>query len=120
MQTLVGRALSGVVIFVLFADAVVNCFAPHLIQAEIEGTGFSINQAPALGGIMAVCALLYAIPRTAVPGAILITGFLGGAITAHFRLGEFVSPPQIISLLLGVATWAGLYLRNERVRMLFA
>ena len=67
---------------------------------------------------MLACAILYAIPRTAVLGAILTTGFLGGAICTHFRLGEIGSPPQLISLLLGVMTWGGLYLRDSRIRTL--
>ena len=71
---------------------------------------------PALGGIMVACAVLYAIPATTVLGAIVATGFLGGAICAHLRLGELGSPPEVISLLLGVMTWGGLYLRDLRIR----
>ena len=55
---------------------------------------------------------------TATLGAILITGFFGGAICTHFRLGEIGSPPQLICLALGVITWVGLYLRNPTVRKL--
>ena len=62
------------------------------------------------------CTILYAIPRTAMLGAILLTGFLGGAICTHFRLGEIGSPPQLICLALGILVWAGLYLRDTRVR----
>jgi hypothetical protein len=120
MQTILGRILSAVVILFLFVDAAINCFVPHLIQAEIEATGFSVAQAPLLGIIIAICAVLYAVRRTAILGAILITGFLGGAIAAHFRLGELLSPPIIISLFLGFATWGGLYLRDQRARMLLA
>jgi hypothetical protein len=60
--------------------------------------------------------ILYAIPATAVLGAILVTGFLGGAICAHVRIGELGSPPEIISLLLGPMTWGGLYARDPRIR----
>jgi len=49
-------------------------------------------------------------------GAILVTGFLGGAICAHVRIGELGSPPELISLFLGAMTWGGLYLRNPRIR----
>jgi hypothetical protein len=62
------------------------------------------------------CAILYAIPATAVLGAILVTGFLGGAICAHVRIGELGSPPEIIALLLGAMTWGGLYARDPRFR----
>ncbi len=65
---------------------------------------------------MVACAVLYAIPAINVLGAILVTGFLGGAICAHVRLGELGSPPEVILLLLGLMTWGGLYLREPRIR----
>jgi hypothetical protein len=110
--------VSGIVVLALLADAAVDLFSPAMIEAEMTATGFPANLAPVLGIIILVCAVLYAIPRTAVLGAILITGFLGGAICTHFRLGEMGAPPQIICLLLGVLTWAGLYLRDPRLRAL--
>lgn len=114
----VGWVFSGIVIVALAADAAVDLFSPALISAEMEATGFPASQATWLGLIILVCVILYAIPRTAVLGAILTTGFLGGAICVHFRLGEIGSPPQLISLLLGVMAWGGLYLRDERLRSL--
>jgi hypothetical protein len=113
-----GRILSGLAIAALLADAAVEIFAPHLLAAEMAATGYSADQALPLGLITLACVVLYAIPRTAVLGAILITGFLGGAIATHFRLGEVGSPPQLVCLLLGVLTWGGLYLREERLRAL--
>lgn len=113
-----GRVLSALVVLILLADAAVNLFAPAMLKAEMDATGFALSSAPALGIIMLVCAILYGIPRTATLGAILITGFFGGAICTHFRLGEIGSPPQLICLVLGILTWAGLYLRNPTVRKL--
>jgi hypothetical protein len=113
-----GWVLSAIVILALATDAVVDLFAPSLVSAQMEETGFPAGLATPVGLIILVCVVLYAIPRTAVLGAILATGFFGGAICAHFRLGEIGSPPQLISLLLGVVTWGGLYLRDERVRRL--
>ncbi|WP_204312001.1 DoxX family protein, partial [Escherichia coli] len=77
-----------------------------------------IQLAPVLGTIMLICAVLYALPQTATLGAIVVTGFLGGAICTHVRLGEFGSPPQVICLLLGLMAWGGLYLRDTRIRAL--
>lgn len=114
----VGTALSALVVLVLAADAAVTLFWPGMMQAEMEATGFPVSLGGALGAIMVVCIVLYAIPATAVLGAILITGFLGGAICTHFRLGEFGSPPQLVCLLLGVMAWGGLYLRDPRIRAL--
>jgi hypothetical protein len=72
----------------------------------------------AIGGILLVCTVLFAVPRTSVLGAILITAFLGGAICTHFRVGEIASPPQIVCVALGVAAWASLYLRIGTLRVL--
>ncbi len=113
---LVGWVVSAIVILILAADAAVDLFSPSLISAEMEASGFPTSQATLLGLIILVCAVLYAIPRTAVLGAILTTGFFGGAICTHFRLGEVGSPPQLISLVLGVMAWGGLYLRDKRIR----
>ncbi len=114
----IGYVMSGVVVLALLADANTQLFAPHMLKAEMDATGFPMSLAIPLGIIMLVCGILYAIPRTAVLGAILITGFLGGAICTHFRLGEYATPPQLICLLLGVLTWGGLYLRDTRLRAL--
>lgn len=106
-----GRTLGGIVVLLLLADGLVNLLAPELTSKAMVATGFPLELSRPLGVLILVCAVLYAIPQTSVLGAILVTGFLGGAICAHFRLGSFFSPPQVVSLLLGVATWASLYLR---------
>src|ERR1700731_4632994 len=95
-----GRAISMLVVLALLTDAVVNLLAPERIANEVIATGFKISQTPGLGSIVFFCALLYALPRTAVLGAILVTRFLGGAICTHFRLGDVFSPPQIVGLVL--------------------
>jgi hypothetical protein len=114
----IGRIFSALVVLALLADGLVDLFAPGLVKAEMEATGFPASLSVPLGIIILLCAVLYAIPRTAMLGAILVTGFLGGAICTHFRLGEIGSPPQLICLLLGVLAWTGLWLRDERLRML--
>lgn len=113
-----GRVLSGIVVLVLLADAATTLFAPDKLAADMAATGFSMTLGPALGAITLVCAVVYALPKTSVLGAILITGFLGGAICTHFRIGEIGSPPQIICLALGLFAWGGLWLRDARVRAL--
>ena len=111
-----GRMMSGVVVAALAADGAVQLFAPEQIASMLQETGFAIDLTRVVGPIILACAILYAIPATAVLGAILVTGFLGGAICAHIRIGELGSPPEIISLLLGAMTWGGLYARHPRVR----
>jgi hypothetical protein len=89
-----------------------------MMRGEMEATGFPQNLLLPVGLIMLGCAVIYAVPRTATFGAILVTGVLGGAICTHFRLGEIGSPPQLICLTLGVLTWGGLWLRDRRVRQI--
>jgi hypothetical protein len=111
-----GRTMSALVVIALAADGAIQLFAPAQIANMLQETGFAIDLTHVVGPIILACAVLYAIPATAVLGAILVTGFLGGAICAHVRIGELRSPPEIISLLLGAMTWGGLYLRDPRIR----
>jgi len=115
-----GRILGALVALFLLGESAVDLLLPSKVQAEMAATGFPANTLPILGVTTLVCAVLYAIPRTAIIGAILITGYLGGAICTHLRIGEFGSPPQIVSAVLGMMTWGGLYLRDARFRNLFA
>jgi hypothetical protein len=112
----VGRIMSALVIVALAADGTIQVFAPAQIASMLQETGFAMEATRIIGPILLACAVLYAIPATSVLGAILMTGFLGGAICAHVRIGEFGSPPELISLALGAMTWGGLYLRNPRIR----
>ena len=112
----VGRMLSAFVVIALVADASIQLFVPTQIASMLQETGFAMDLTHVVGPIALACAILYAIPATAVLGAILVTGFLGGAICAHVRIGELESPPEIVSLLLGAMTWGGLYARDPRIR----
>lgn len=112
----IGRILSALVVIILLADAAVNLFAPHLLKAEMAASGFPAELAPVLAIVMLLCAATYAYPRTSVLGAILVTGFFGGAICLHLRMGEIGSPPQLVCLAIGLMAWAGLFLRDARVR----
>jgi hypothetical protein len=111
-----GRIMSAFVVVALAADGTIQLFAPAQVASMLQETGFAMDLTRVVGPIILACAILYAIPATAVLGAILVTGFLGGAICAHVRLGELGSPPEIISLLLGAMTWGGLYARDSRIR----
>ena len=111
-----GRIMSAGVVIALVADGTIQLFAPAQIATMLQETGFAMDLTRVVGPIILACAILYAIPATAVLGAILVTGFLGGAICAHVRIGELGSPPEIFCLFLGVMTWAGLYARDARIR----
>src|SRR3984957_14470376 len=111
-----GRIMSALSVMALVADESVQLFAPVQIASMLQETGFAMDLTRLVGPIILACAILYAIPVTAVLGAILVTGFLGGAICAHVRIGELGSPPELISLLLAALTWGGLYARDPRIR----
>ena len=111
-----GRIMSAIVVIILVADATIQLFVPAQIASMLQETGFAMDLTRVVGPITLACAILYAIPATAVLGAILVTGFLGGAICTHIRIGELGSPPEIVSLLLGALTWGGLYARDPRIR----
>ena len=115
---LAGRIMSTVVVVALAADGTIQLFAPAQIASMLQETGFAMSLTRIVGPIIFACAILYAVPATAFLGAILVTGFLGGAICAHVRIGELGSLPELISLLLGALTWSGLYARDARVRAL--
>jgi DoxX-like protein len=111
-----GRMMSAFVVLALLADGTIQLFAPAQMASMLQETGFAMDSTRVVGPILLACVILYAIPATAVLGAILVTGFLGGAICAHLRIGELGSPPEFISMLLGAMTWGGLYLRDPRIR----
>lgn len=114
----IGRALSTAAVLFLAGDAAICLFAPHILAANMAATGFPSDLAFPLGLLLLACTIVYAVPRTSALGAILLTGFLGGAICTHVRVGEIGSPPQLICLLLGAMAWGGLYLRDTRVSAL--
>ncbi|GGC60735.1 membrane protein [Chelatococcus reniformis] len=113
-----GRILSAIVVVALVADGTIQLLVPAQVAGMLRETGFAVDLTRTVGPTILVCAIFYAIPATSVLGAILVTGFLGGAICAHVRIGELGSPPELISLLLGAMTWGGLYARDPRIRAL--
>lgn len=114
----IGRICSAVVVLVLLADAVMDLLMPQKLADVMSASGFQLEQASTLGFIVLLCAVLYAIPTTAFLGAILVTGFWGGAFCTHLRIGEAISPPSFVCLALGILAWVGLYLRDVRIRHL--
>jgi hypothetical protein len=80
--------------------------------------GIPGSLARTLGVIGLICTLLYAVPRTSVLGTILLTGYLGGAIASHLRLGDPIFTHTLFGLYLGLLAWGGLYLRDARLRAL--
>jgi len=106
--------MSAVPVLMLLFSAVMKLAHPPQLDEGFTHLGVPIKLALALGILELACTILYAIPRTAVLGAILLTGYLGGAMITHIRIGE----PFIVQSLFGVILWGGLYLRDPRIRAL--
>ena len=110
-----GRVISAIVVLVMGAmGAVMFIMFPPMVLEGMTKHGYPAYVARPLLAVEVVCAVLYLIPQTAVLGAILLTGYLGGAVATHVRVGE----PYGMAVLFGVLVWLGLYLRDGRVREL--
>jgi uncharacterized membrane protein YphA (DoxX/SURF4 family) len=109
-----GRILGALPVLLLVFSAVMKLIKPPVLVQGFQHFGLPISLARPLGILELACAIIYVIPRTAVLGAILITGYMGGAILTHLRLGE----PWIAEVLVGVFAWGGIFLRDRRVRAL--
>ncbi len=112
-----GRIMSGLPALFLLADGVAKLFKP---AAVVEGTvklGYSESVIVPLGIVLTLCVITYIIPKTSVLGAILLTGYLGGAVNTHVRAGD---PMWMIlfPVVFGAFLWGGLYLRDERLQKL--
>jgi hypothetical protein len=116
-----GRILSGLAALLLLGDGVAKLFKPAPVVKEFARLGYPENEILGIGILLLVCTIVYIIPRTAILGAILLTGFLGGAVATHVRASDplfshalFALFPAYVAALL----WEGLYLQEERLRSL--
>ena len=113
-----GRVLTGLVLLFLALDCAMKLADMPQVRAAAVQIGWPVRLDRALGAIELVCFAFYAIPRTAMLGAIMTTGLLGGAVAAHLRLGDPLFTHVLFGVYIGVMAWAGLWLRDERLRAL--
>jgi hypothetical protein len=111
-----GRIVSGVVTLFFLADGGAKLFRPEPVVKGTLELGYSESVIVPLGIVLLACTLLYALPRTAFVGAILLTGYLGGAVDAHVRHGDPLLTHTLFPIYFGVLVWLGLWLRDARVR----
>ena len=116
LQRWTGRALSGLVIAFLGMDAVIKLVPIQPVIDTMRTLGFQATPtlARGLGVLLLACTLLYAIPRTALLGAVLLTGYLGGAIAIHLRADSPLFTHVLFGAYLGLMLWAGLLLRDRQ------
>jgi hypothetical protein len=110
-----GRVISGFAIAFLIFDTVIKLLR---LGPAMEGTtqlGYPASAVMVIGIIEAVCLAAYAFPRTAVLGAVLLTGYLGGAVATHLRIGSPLPSHTLFPLYVAALIWGGLYLRDTRL-----
>jgi hypothetical protein len=109
-----GRIVSGLIVLLLLAGGIFGIIKSAEMAPQAAKYGFPEGMLVKIDIICIICALIYAFPRTAVLGAILLTGYFGGAVLTHLRVGE----PFWIPILVAVLAWGGVFLRDEKLRAL--
>lgn len=115
-----GRIMSGLVVAFLLLDGAIKLVPIAPVTETLQQLGFTVTDdlARGIGVLTLLCAILYAIPRTSLLGAILLTGLLGGAMATHLRAGSPLFTHLLFGFYVGVIAWAGLWLRDPRLRAL--
>jgi hypothetical protein len=114
----VGSALTVLVALFLLLDAVTKLMRLQTVVDATVQMGFPASTVPVIGATLLVCLVLYLVPRTAVLGAVLLTGYLGGAVCAQLRIEAPVFSTLLFPVYTGVLVWVALYLRSAVVRAL--
>jgi hypothetical protein len=114
----VGRFLSGFAALFLIFDGVIKLFQIAAVQESFTQLGYPVGLALGIGILELICIAVYLIPRTSILGAILLTGYLGGAVATHVRVGSPLFTHRLFPIYIGILIWGGLYLRNRGLRSL--
>lgn len=110
--------MTGFVVLFLLFDSAIHIMNLPFVQEASVGLGIPVGLSPVIGTIELICLVLYLYPMTSVLGAILLTGYLGGAVLANFRVGYSLFGNVLFPVYVGVLIWGGLYLRNSKLREL--
>jgi DoxX-like family len=113
-----GRIMSALPVLFLLMDGFMKLAKPDFVVKATVQLGYPENVIFGLGIVVLVCVILYVVPRTAVLGAILLTGYLGGAVATHVRVGDPLFSHTLFPVYFAMLLWGGLYLREERLRAL--
>ena len=111
-----GLVMSWLAIAFLLFDAAIKLVPMSIVTETMTELGYPTGLERGLGVMIVVCTLLYAVPRTSVLGAILLTGLFGGAMATHLRVGSPLFSHLLFGFYLGLLVWGGLYLRDARLR----
>ena len=112
----IGRILGALPTLFLLMDGVMKLIKPAPVVEATVRLGYPEGVIQSLGIILLVCTILYAIPRTSILGAILLTGYLGGAVAANVRVGNPLFSHTLFPVYAALLVWGGVYLRDRRLR----
>jgi len=113
-----GRILTGLPVAFLLFDGTIKLMRLPPVSQAFARLGYPESQAVGIGILELACVAVYLVPRTSRLGAVLLTGFLGGAISTHVRIGDPLFTHVLFPIYVGAMIWAGLWLRDERLRAL--
>lgn len=113
-----GRVMSGLAVTFLLFDSVIKLVTHPSVVEAFPQIGYPLSTAVAIGVIELACLALYVVPRTAVLGAILLTGYLGGAVASHVRIGSPLFTHTLFPIYVAALIWGGLFVRETRLREL--
>lgn len=113
-----GWGMSGLTVLFMLFDGISKLVMEHHVVEATTKIGYPVDAVRPLGIVVLICTILYAIPRTAVFGAILLTGFLGGAVASKVRIDDPLFSSTLFGVYFGILAWGGLYLRDQRLRAL--
>lgn len=114
-----GRILTALAVLFMLFDISIKLIDLQIVRDTLIQLGYPPELGPTIGAIELICLLLYLYPRTAVLGAVLFTGVMGGAIATHLRIGDPLVSHTLFGVYLGAALWGGLWLRSPRLRAIF-
>lgn len=117
-QVWIGRILTGLAVAFLTFDTVIKLIVIQPVVDSLQRLGYPVSLARGVGTLELICLALYLIPRTSVFGAVLLTGFLGGAVATHVRVQDPLFSHVLFPVYIGFLAWVGLYLRDRRLRSL--
>jgi hypothetical protein len=114
-----GRILTTLVTLFLVFDGAMKLFQPQPVTQAMTQLGFPLHLSVPIGIILLLCTALYALPATSVLGAVLLTGYLGGAVVSQLRIGASLFGSTLFPIYFAVLMWAGVYLLEPRLRAVF-
>lgn len=114
-----GRIITGLVVLFLLFDSVTKLLRVDAVVKACAQLGYTVGDITLIGAILLACVVVYVIPRTAILGAVLLTGYLGGAVDANLRIGTPLFSNLLFPVYFGILVWAELVLREHSLRFLF-